>query len=126
MVLFHKRVEASYYQRVASGEQIYDARLNRGLWKDIHAGDEINLSSGDRTVRIRIMLRRDIDTFAEAHLIYGNDLLPGVGSPEEAEDVYMKDFGNLHPGFYTYTDLDKFGAIVFKIKVVPLEDESLD
>jgi len=80
---------------IISGDKSYEGRLNHGKWKKVSVGNIIEFhdqtGKASKTVqRVIVTSRNEYDTFREAWIRYGFQLLPIPGiTVDDAEILYM-------------------------------------
>jgi len=108
------KLRPKYFELIKNGEKIYEIRLNDEKRQGIDVGDVICFKKEPELVESFSAVVKDIiyfKTFAEMC-----DVLPfdKIGFDGDNKENVLKVFGS----FYSKSDEQKYGVIVFKIKVI--------
>ena len=97
------RLEKRWLDEIDAGRKTCEGRVERGYWATVKVGDVITFSDaeGTREIKVKVVAVRVFDTFREMYSRYGERLLPGVETEDEAhaiyEGIYPEEMGERHP-----------------------------
>lgn len=103
-------------RRIASGVQQYEARLNKGAWRSLSAGDVFVAHSAQREVTLDVYSATRFPSFGDAWLELGTDLIPkrqGVRSKQQADEQYAASAAA--------SEVKAHGVLVLRLQVIFVE-----
>lgn len=111
---YEMKLQAVYFNKIKSGEKIYEIRLNDEKRQKINVGDVITFFREPE-------LNEKIDTIVE-ELIYFNSFKSMLNdiplSKIGFEDMDKKSIENIYHSFYSTENEKKFGVLAIKIKLI--------
>ena len=94
-------VQEPHFSNIKRGSKLVEGRLRKDKWAAAKAGDTLFITepaTGETIIKtIRMVMYAD--SFGELYDSFGEMLLPGVKTREEAEAVYFDFFGNQHVNY---------------------------
>ena len=110
--------EDDVLRRIASGVQQYEARLNKGAWRSLSAGDVFVAHSTQREVTLDVYSATRFPSFGDAWTELGTDLVPirqGVRSKQQADDAYAASQGA------SASEVKAHGVLALRLQVIFVE-----
>ena len=89
-----------------SGKKQYEAKLNKGQWKDIDIGNKITVINKNNKVVFEVSYITHYLDFKDAFLDFGEKLIPNG-------DLY-----NTYNKYYSREEIEKYGVILIKLEKI--------
>lgn len=106
---------------IITGEKTYEGRLNHGKWASVVVGNIIEFH--DQTgkackpmQRVKVVSRTEHNTFTEAWVTYGTQLLPIPGLTNDGAEILYMGIGNYQDVWSTLKSGTR--VVVFGIELI--------
>ncbi|MFH0846092.1 MAG: ASCH domain-containing protein [Patescibacteria group bacterium] len=112
-VLYKSHRAEPYFGFIKDGVKTVEGRLQKGLYKELKIGDEIQVCNNEETesVRVEILDLRKYSSFQEMlEKESFKKILPDIISVEEGVGIYRK--------FYTEEQEKEFGVVAIEVKLL--------
>lgn len=104
-----KNCQEPYFTQIATGRKTVEGRINRDDWAAVCVGDKIEFYYNDNSIICEVVAIHHEKDFASLYRRFGDNLLPGISSEDEAMAIYHQ--------FYTVADEERYGVVGIEIKV---------